>query len=101
MIIIQTTLDKEEKVKKLINLLLEKNKIACGTYHTIQSSYKWNNELVNETEFEISLYTDESLMHSVVEIVTERHNYELPKITVLEPTFTIPEYDEWVRKETF
>jgi len=40
-------------------------------------------------------------MHSVVEIVTERHNYELPKITVLEPTFTIPEYDEWVRKETF
>ena len=101
MIIIQTTLDKEEKVKKLINLLLEKNKIACGTYHTIQSSYKWNNELVNETEFEISLYTDESLMHSVVEIVTERHNYELPKITVLEPVYTLPEYDEWVRKETF
>ena len=101
MIIIQTTLDKEEKEKKLINLLLETNKIACGTYHTIQSSYKWNNELVNETEFEISLYTDESLMNSVVEIVTERHNYELPKITVLEPTFTIPEYDEWVSKETF
>lgn len=101
MIIIQTTLDKEEKVKKLINLLLETNKIACGTYHTIQSSYKWNNELVNETEFEISLYTDESLMHSVVEIVTERHNYELPKITVLEPVYTLPEYDEWVRKETF
>ena len=101
MIIIQTTLDKEEKAKKLINLLLETNKIACGTYHTIQSSYKWNNELVNETEFEISLYTDESLMHSVVEIVTERHNYELPKITVLEPVYTLPEYDEWVRKETF
>ena len=101
MIIIQTTLDKEEKVKKLINLLLETNKIACGTYHTIQSSYKWNNELVNETEFEISLYTNESLMQSVVGIVTERHNYELPKITVLEPVYTLPEYDEWVRKETF
>ena len=36
-----------------------------------------------------------------VEIVTERHNYELPKVTVLEPTFTLPEYDEWVSKETF
>ena len=101
MIIVQTTLDEEKKAKELINLLLETNKIACGTYHTIQSSYKWNNELVNETEFEISLYTNESSMHSVVEIVTERHNYELPKVTVLEPTFTLPEYDEWVSNETF
>ena len=43
----------------------------------------------------------ESLMREVVDVVTQRHPYELPKITVLEPVYTLPEYDEWVSKETF
>ena len=57
MIIIQTTVDEQEKAKNLINLLLETNKIACGTFHEIQSSYKWKDELVEDSEIEILLYT--------------------------------------------
>ena len=48
MIIIQTTVDDDKKAKELINLLVETNKIACGTFHEIQSSYKWKEKLVNE-----------------------------------------------------
>ena len=100
MIIIQTTVDEQKKAKNLINLLLEKNKIACGTFHEIQSSYKWKDELVEDSEIEISLYTKESLMREVVDIVKQRHPYELPKITVLEPVFTLPEYEKWVSDST-
>ena len=100
MIIIQTTLDEEKKVKNLINLLLETNKIACGTFHKIESSYKWKEKLVEEQEFELSMYTKESLMREVVDIITQRHPYQLPKITVLEPVYTLPEYDDWVKKQT-
>ncbi len=100
MIIIQTTVDEQKKAKNLINLLLETNKIACGTFHEIQSSYKWKNELVEDSEFEISLYTKETLMREVVDIVKQRHSYELPKITVLEPVFTLPEYENWVSDST-
>ena len=39
-------------------------------------------------------------MREVVDIVTQRHSYELPKITVLEPVYTLPEYDEWVKDNT-
>jgi uncharacterized protein involved in tolerance to divalent cations len=35
-------------------------------------------------------------MTEAVEIVKQRHSYELPKITVLEPVFTLPEYERWV-----
>jgi periplasmic divalent cation tolerance protein len=101
MIIIQTTVDDDKKAKELIKLLVETNKIACGTFHEIQSSYKWKEKLVEEQEFEISIYTKASLMREVVDNITERHPYELPKITVLEPVYTLPEYDEWVSKETF
>ncbi len=96
MIIIQTTVDEQKKAKNLINLLLETNKIACGTYHEIQSSYMWKDQLFEDSEFEISLYTKDSLMREVVDIVKHRHSYELPKITVLEPVFTLPEYERWV-----
>tara|TARA_B100002019_G_scaffold11627_1_gene9380 strand:+ start:539 stop:844 length:306 start_codon:yes stop_codon:yes gene_type:complete len=100
MIIIQTTVDDDKKAKELINLLVETNKIACGTFHEIQSSYKWNEKLVEEQEFELSMYTNENLMREVVDVVTQRHSYELPKITVLEPVYTLPEYDDWVKKQT-
>ena len=49
MIIIQTTIDEDKKAKDLINLLLETNKIACGTFNKIQSSYIWKEELIEET----------------------------------------------------
>ena len=100
MIIIQTTVDEDKKAKELVNLLVETNKIACGTFHEIQSSYQWKEKLVEEQEFEISMYTKESLMREVVDVITQRHPYELPKITVLEPVYTLLEYDDWVKKQT-
>ena len=100
MIIIQTTIDGEQEAKNLINLLLETNRIACGTFHEIQSSFKWKEELVKDNEFEISLYTKDSLMREVIDILKERHPYELPKITVLEPVFTLPEYEKWINNST-
>ncbi len=100
MIIIQTTFDEEKKVKNLINLLIETNKIACGTFHKIQSSYKWKEKVVEDYEFEVSLYTKDSLMREVVDIVKQKHSYELPKIMVLEPVFTLPEYENWVSDST-
>lgn len=100
MIIIQTTVDEDKKAKELINLLVETNKIACGTFHEIHSSYKWKEKQVEEQEFELSMYTKESLIREVVDVVTQRHPYELPKITVLEPVYTLPEYDDWVKKQT-
>mgnify|MGYP005695053019 FL=1 len=73
MIIIQTTVDDDKKAKELINLLVETNKIACGTFHEIQSSYKWKEKLVDEQEFEISMYTKESLMREVVDNLSLIH----------------------------
>ena len=100
MIIIQTTVDEDKKAKELVNLLVETNKIACGTFHEIQSSYQWKEKLVEEQEFEISMYTKESLMQEVVDIIMQRHPYQVPKITVLEPVYTLTEYDDWVKKQT-
>ena len=54
MIIIQTTIDEDKKARELINLLIETNKIACGTFHKIQSSYKWKKQItIKKTSLEM------------------------------------------------
>ena len=57
MIIIQTTIDDDKKAKELINLLVETNKIVCGTFHEIQSSYKWKEKLVAVSYTHLTLPT--------------------------------------------
>ena len=39
-------------------------------------------------------------MYEVVDIVKKRHSYDLPKITVIEQVYTLPEYEEWVKNST-
>ena len=68
MIIIQTTVGDDKNAKELINLLLETNKIACGTFHTIQSSYKWKDEIINEPWSEIEK-ADKLIIHSMSETI--------------------------------
>ena len=97
MIIIQSTFGNKDEAKNLIESLVSDNHIACGTYHAINSIYKWQNEIQHDDEFEVSLYTDQSKQQGVIEYVKSNHSYELPKITVIEPTFTTREYEEWLK----
>ena len=100
MIIIQTTIGSEEDARELTNYLVNKQLIACGTFHEIQSIYKWKEKIQEESEYEINLYSKESLHDQLIETLKEKHTYELPKITTIKPTYTLPEYDDWVNKET-
>ena len=39
-------------------------------------------------------------MKEVVNVVKQKHPYELPKISVLESVFTLTEYENWVSDST-
>jgi len=97
MIIIQSTFGNEDEAKNLIESLVADNLIVCGTYHAINSIYKWQNEVQQDDEIEVSLYTDRSKQQIIIEYIKSNHSYELPKITVIEPTFTTKEYEEWLK----
>ena len=97
MIIIQSTFGNEDEAKNIIESLVAENHIACETYHAINSIYKWQNEVQYDNEIEVSIYTDQSNQQGVIEYIQSNHSYELPKITVIEPTFTTKEYEEWLK----
>ena len=53
MIIIQTTIGSEEDARELTNYLVNKQLIACGTFTKIQSTYKWEEEIQQESELSL------------------------------------------------
>jgi len=99
-IIIQTTIGSEEDAQELTKYLISKQLIACGTFHKVKSIYKWDKKIQQDFEYEISLYSKESLHEQLIETIKDQHTYELPKITTLKPTYTLPEYEKWVNNET-
>ncbi len=100
MIIVETTFNKKEDAESIVNFLLEEKLIACATYKNVESSYVWKGKIENEQEIEVSLHTSESLFPKVIENVRAKHPYELPRITTIHPLYTLPEYEDWVNKET-
>ena len=72
MIIIHTTIGSEEDARELTNYLVKKQLIACGTFHEIQSIYKWKDEIQEESEYEINLYSKESLHDQLIETLKEK-----------------------------
>ena len=45
-------------------------------------------------------YTGEDLLEKVDKYIKEKHSYDLPKIVTIEAKYILPEYEEWVKKQT-
>ena len=100
MIAIHTTIDTKEAAKNLTSYLVKENLIACGSYFKINSIYEWEGEHREDEEYEVVCYTGEDLLEKVVKYIKEKHSYDLPKIVTFEAKYILPEYEEWVKKQT-
>ena len=100
MIAIHTTIGTKEAAKNLTSSLVKENLIACGSYFEINSVYMWEKQYTEEKEYEVVCYTRDSLLERVVQYIKKNHPYDLPKIVVFEAKYVLPEYEEWVEKQT-
>ena len=100
MIAVHTTIQNEGEAEKLTSSLVKENLIACGSYFEINSVYMWEKQYTEEKEYEVVCYTKDSLLERVVQYIKKYHPYDLPKIVVFEAKYVLPEYEEWVEKQT-
>jgi periplasmic divalent cation tolerance protein len=85
--LIKTTFKKISDAKKMAKTLLENKLVACAQISTIESLYSWQEKIVSEKEFLLSLKTKAELYRKVEEVILQNHSYELPQI------ITIPIWD--------
>ena len=96
---IRVTCDGAELADRISEALVLRRAAACVHRSTIESRYDWEDQLVTETEYLLTIITTEEARSRAIGIIGDHHSYELPAIvwTRLEAT---EDYRRWVVEQT-
>ncbi len=99
---IVTTTEDQSQAQTLANLLIQRRLAACAQIDgPIQSTYYWDGEVKNDTEFRITIKTIPEASAAIHKLFGEHHPYDLPQWIerVSEPSELGTVYANWVRQQ--
>ena len=92
-----TCKDKRE-AEKISSHLLKKRLVACSNMFPVQSMYRWNQKIVNSSEYAVLAKTNNKNYKKAVDEIKKIHSYEIPCILRIEAKAN-KEYEGWVNRE--
>lgn len=98
--IITTTFPDEKSTKEIIECLLENRLVACVQMVPIQSYYHWDGKIAESKECLLIMKTQSDLYDEIEQIIKEYHPYTLPQLIQVPIDKGLPEYLQWIIKET-
>jgi periplasmic divalent cation tolerance protein len=101
-IIVLITVPSMEVAEEIAHRLVERRLAACvNILPTIQSIFRWEGEVVNETELLLIVKTRAGLLDDhIVPAVLEIHPYKVPEIIAVPLIGGLSSYLEWIHQET-
>ncbi len=98
---IVTTASDRKIIEKIGRELIEKRLIACAQIvGPIQSIYRWKGKVEDTNEWLLLMKSRESLYSAIEAEFKRLHPYEIPEIIATSIERGLPEYMDWVTKET-
>src|SRR5215510_12689822 len=95
-----TTLGTESDARALVTALLQDRLIACGTLlPSGRSIYRWDGEVVEESEVVVLLKTDMNHWDALRAAVERRHPYQVLELLALPVTDGLARYLSWIASE--
>ena len=98
--IITTACNKKEIADKITKHLLTNRLAACCQVFPIQSSYWWEDEIVEEMEYFIQIKTKKSLFETVKEEIIKVHDYDVCEVASYDITNGSEQFLNWIDYET-
>jgi len=90
-----------DDAEPLLLKLLEEKLVGCGNLMPgVQSRYWWEGRIESEAETVLWMETTAELADAATARLRELHPYDVPKIVVLDPERTEPDYLAWLRSVT-
>ncbi len=99
--IVLTTLPDREAAEGMVRTLVEESAIACGNIVPgVQSIYRWDGEVVDESEVFVVMKTAAGSVERLFERVAELHPYSVPELVQLPVERVSGPYGRWVIEST-
>jgi periplasmic divalent cation tolerance protein len=89
-----------DEARLIGRLLVERRLAACAQTWPITSCYRWDGEVVDDTEWLVLLKTTDDRFDEIAALVREHHSYDLPAIVMLPVGAVGPGYAEWLAEST-
>lgn len=99
-VVVQTTVDGEDKAQDLARRLVEERLAACVQYTSIRSVYRWEGAVESAQEFLLQAKTRADLAGRLTERIQALHDYEVPEIVAIPIVYGSKAYLDWIAKET-
>ena len=89
-----------EWLAAFVRRLVEDRLCAAGHLFPMQTLYRWEGVLHDETETRAALHTRTSLVSAIIARAEAEHPYEVPGIVALPILSSSPSYLAWIADET-
>jgi len=95
-IAVVTTVGSREQARSMAAQLVDCGLAACAQISEVESFYRWDGALQQETEWRLLLKTRDRLAAAVQEAILSLHSYALPAIHSLRLDQIHPAYADWL-----
>jgi periplasmic divalent cation tolerance protein len=100
-IVVMTTHANPDDAVKLVQTLLDRRLIACGSvFPGVRSLYRWQGKVADEHEVVVLLKTRSARLETLKLAFEELHPYKVPELLALPVTAGNAKYLEWINGET-
>jgi periplasmic divalent cation tolerance protein len=100
-LLVITNLPDEATADKLSRQLMEARAAACvNRLAPCFSTYRWKGDIETAAEVPLLVKTTRSAYPRLEKLIREAHPYELPEIIAVPVTAGLPDYLDWVSRET-
>ena len=92
-----TTESSKTNALRLAKLLIQKKLAACVSMKQISSIYKWNDDIEETKEFEITIKSKPEFKDDLIDFLHKFSTYDIPQI-IYKKYHSEMKYYEWMNK---
>ena len=89
-----------EEARAIAGSLVERRLAAGAQLFPIDSIYRWQSEVVEDSEVVVLVKTRLDRFEAIRALVEEMHSYDVPPIVMLEMTAANQPYLDWIDQNT-
>ena len=97
--VITTTTDDKNIANDIAQTLISERLVACVQSYVVQSQYRWQGEVADESEILLQMKTKSCLYGVIKEKIKSLHNYDIPEIVMVPIMDANKEYLHWIDEE--